>query len=252
MNREKLAKAIGEIDSRYLEEAIHYSGAKGKKRRPGRWLRLGMAAACLCAVLAAGAFILFSPADVVTTSGFFTVTACAASSDEELVMEEGIPLPTDFCWCLAMSSQPGLPLQLNAAGHPEAVFSVSVEGGSLLLWENDQITTVESPFAAEDGTTIYWNCLMPAGEDRFAEYTGETAYVRFVIREAGHIVGYAVIQIYTDSPENEAIPLYCAKLLKSISFPQVNGEYQKIAEQYVSGKMDQIISEAEATRDSRQ
>ena len=243
---------MGEIDSRYLEEAMRYSGTREKKRRPGRWLRQGVAAACLCAVLAAGVGLLRSPADVVTASGLFTITAYAASSDEALVMEEGIPLPTDFCWCLAMSSQPGLPLQLNAAGHPEAVFSVSAEGGGLLLWEDSQITAVQSPLTVENGTTVYWSSLVQTGEDLFTEYTGETAYVRFVIREEGHIVGYAVVQIYADSTENGAIPLYCAKLLNSVSFPQVKGKYQEIDDQYVTGEMDQIVRDAEAARDSRQ
>ena len=54
MNTEKFSQAMGEIDSRYVEEAIHYRKGGGKRFVRIKWTA---AAACIAAavvVLAAG------------------------------------------------------------------------------------------------------------------------------------------------------------------------------------------------------
>lgn len=63
---------------------------------------------------------------------------------------------------------------------------------------------------------------------------------------AANIVGYAVVEIYTNDLENEPAQTYSIKLLKSISFPKVNGEYQKITAEYVATEMEQIKNETQA------
>ena len=63
--------------------------------------------------------------------------------------------------------------------------------------------------------------------------TGTTAYINIIIRDGKNIVGYAVVNIYTNDLENAPAQSYYAKLLKSVSFPKVDGKYQKITSEYV-------------------
>lgn len=50
MNSKKFSEAMSELDSKYIDEAIHYKKKSGKKRS---WTKWGSFAACLCLVLGA-------------------------------------------------------------------------------------------------------------------------------------------------------------------------------------------------------
>ncbi len=246
MNTKKFSEAMGEIDDKYVEEAIRYRATKKAKGLSSKWIKRGAIAACLCVALVAGVLFKTSAPDVVIAPGFLTVTAYAASSGEEITMQEGIELPTDYKWSLAMSSRPGLPLKLSATEYDDLSFEVSVDGGTLLLWEGNKITYLGSSFNTGNDTTVYWTNLSQTGENDFERYMGTTAYINIVIHEEENIVGYAVVEISTNDLENEPAQTYSIKLLKSISFPKVNGEYQKITAEYVAAEMEQIKSETQA------
>lgn len=141
-----------------------------------------------------------------------------------------------------MSSRPGIPFHLSAPEYPDTIFEVSVDGGELLLWEGNKITHVESPFRAENGATIYWTSLSRTDRGSFETYRENQAYINIVIREGENLVGFAVAEIYTDDSENgaERAYTYYAKLLKSVSFPKVNGSFQSITAEYVEAEMRQI------------
>ncbi len=240
MNVKKSSDAMNELDSKYIDEALNYSATKKSGRFSPKWIRRCMIAACLCVALVIGVLIQPPNSNVVTSSGFLTITAYAASSDEELVMQEGIELPVDYNWSLAMSSRPGLPLKLTTSEHPNATFEVSVEGGTLFLWESNQISYLESPFNAENGTTIYWTNLSRTNGNNFDRYSESEAYISIIIREEENIIGYAVVQIYTNDMKNEPAQNYSAKLLKSVSFPMVNGTYQKITSEYIATEIENV------------
>ncbi len=246
MNTKKFSEAMGEIDDKYVEEAIRYRATKKAKGLSSKWIKRGAIAACLCVALVAGVLFKTSAPDVVIAPGFLTVTAYAASSDEEITMQEGIELPTDYKWSLAMSSRPGLPLKLSVTEYDDLSFEVSVDGGTLLLWEGNKITYLGSSFNTGNDTTVYWTNLSQTGENDFERYMGTRAYINIVIHEEENIVGYAVVEISTNDLENEPAQTYSIKLLKSISFPKVNGEYQKITAEYVAAEMEQIKSETQA------
>ena len=246
MNTKKFSEAMGEIDDKYVEEAIRYRATKKAKGLSSKWIKRGAIAACLCVALVAGVLFKTSAPDVVIAPGFLTVTAYAASSGEEITMQEGIELPTDYKWSLAMSSRPGLPLKLSATEYDDLSFEVSVDGGTLLFWEGNKITYLGSSFNTGNDTTVYWTNLSQTGENDFERYMGTTAYINIVIHEEENIVGYAVVEISTNDLENEPAQTYSIKLLKSISFPKVNGEYQKITAEYVAAEMEQIKSETQA------
>ncbi len=240
---EKLYNSISNIDSQYIEDVR----TKKAKKTPV-WRKWGAIAACLCAIMVLGLFAQFSAPDEITAPGFLVITAYAASSDEGVTLQEGIDLPLDWNWSLAINSRPGIPLKLSAEEHPDATFEVSTEEGSLLLWENNRITTMNSPSEVGNGTTIYWNNIYQTNENDVEKYMGATAYINIVIREKGNIVGYAVVEIHTDDLENAPAQTYDAKLLKSVSFPKVDEKYQKITNEYVQSQMEQVRNETATTK----
>ena len=72
----------------------------------------------------------------------------------------------------------------------------------------------------------------------------DEVYIDIVLREGENIVGYAVVKIYRNDLDTdpEQAYTYYAKLLKSVSFPKVNGTYQRITAEYVEAEMDHIRS----------
>lgn len=54
MNPKKFSEAVSELDSRYVDEALHYK--KSKKKHS--WIRWGTSAACLALIIAVAAFIV--------------------------------------------------------------------------------------------------------------------------------------------------------------------------------------------------
>lgn len=240
MKSEKLLDAVGRIDDELVQGAL---GAARRPQRPG-WAKWAAAAACLCLLAAAAAApaLLRSQQDggrVVSASGFLTLTAHAASPEDgaagnpgtagDVVMLEGMEIPVDS-WSPAMSSRPGIPFSLSAPEYPDAVFEVSADGGELILWEGGHVTPLETPFTAVNGGTIYWSDLSPAGN-------GDRAYIDIVTLVGENIVGYAVVEIYVSDY------VYYAKLLKSVSFPQVDGSYQAISGEYVRAEMERARGE---------
>ena len=84
------------------------------------------------------------------------------------------------------------------------------------------------------------------------EYTfeGEQAFACIVVRADNHIVGYVVLEIYgdadtaTDTASGTLFNRYYARVLKAVSFPQVNGRFQKVSIDYVNEQFVQIQENA--------
>lgn len=232
MRKEDFAEVLGDIDERHIVEAR----ADRKTKKP-IWFKWSAMAACLCVALIFGLLIKIPTSNKTIAPGFLVITAYAASSDEEMIMQEGVELPLNYNWSMAISSRPGLPLKLSADEYPNVTFEISFEEGTLLLWEDNTIAAMNSPLEIGNDTTIYWTNVYPT----FEEYMGATAYINIVIREEENIVGYAVVKIYTNDLENAPTQSYNAKLLKSVSFPKVNGKYQRITSEYVQSEMKRIV-----------
>lgn len=260
MNTKKFSDAMDELDIKYVDEALSYK-KKAKKRG---WIKWGVVAACLCLIAGiaitrppllkpqesggTGADEPASATDVVAESGFLMITAYAASrdeglttdlpSDEEVIMQEGIEVPVNYNWNPAMSSRPGIPLELSVPEHPGIIFEVSISGGELLL--ADEI--IQGTFyTVENNTTVFWTSMTRGEDGDSKRYTGREVYINIVIREEKNIVGYAVVKIYKDGTEETySSQTYYSKLLKSVSFPKVNGQYQKVTEEYAASEMEQV------------
>lgn len=50
MNTKKFSRAMGRIDSKYIDEAIHYNERTGTSKKKN-WFKLGAVAACLCLMI---------------------------------------------------------------------------------------------------------------------------------------------------------------------------------------------------------
>lgn len=72
MNTKKFSEAMGEIDSKYVDEAIRY---QRKKKKQG-WLKWGVMAACFC---------------LVTVTALFAINAYAASNNKALLEVDTLP-----------------------------------------------------------------------------------------------------------------------------------------------------------------
>lgn len=212
-----------------------------KVKKPG-WMKYGVIAACLCLTMLAVLLCKILSNDVLSAPGFLTVTAYAASSDKQMVMQEGQQLPVDYFWSPSMDSRPGFALKLFDSQNHSATFEVSVDGGSLLLWDaSGMIEILESPADIEnDGTTVYWSNFGKTAEENFI---GDKAFITVLTRENDHVLGYAVIEIYTDG-ENGG-EWYYSELIKSVSFPKNDdGSYQNISDKYIASQVEQIKADA--------
>lgn len=261
MKKEDFCEVFGDINENYIQEA-----RANRRVRKTLWLKRGALAACLCLIVVTS-FVVPRLSDyaghdkspssnIVTAPGVLTLTASAASLDEDttiefpseetIIMQEGIEVPITYNWNPAMSSRPGIPLNLSAPGYQNTTFEVSVDGGELLLWEEDNtITHMSTPLYVENGTTIYWSTLSQSTSGSVETMEHSPAYIDIVILEDTTIVGYAVVKIeldHLDSTTKDPYTYY-ATLVKSISFPKVNGGYQNITYEYVRMEMEQLKSE---------
>ena len=243
VNSHQLFDAIDQIREDYVLEAR--TPETGRRRRG--WLRWG-AAACLCGVVLAAAVLMPWKSSGWQDAGLLTITAYAASTEESCPMEEGVELPLDYRWSPAMSSIPGLPLQLSYVGGGEAVFEVSADGGTFLLWTDSQITDAGPSFRAENGTTLYWNSAAlridaQTGESSVETFAGKRAYVDILIRQEEAVVGYAVVEISRE--EAGEIPLYAATLLKTELFRGDGGVTPEVTEEEVAREIAQVKETAQ-------
>ena len=196
-----------------------------------------------------------------TTPGLLTVIAYAMDDGvvSEIKMEEGVELPRKAIWSSAISSVPGLPIKLQYPTE-DVVFDISVDAGSFVgrddtpLQPNEVYDSTKSSFeffgqkfTLLKPQNIYWQDLEWESYDNISSYNGsfpvqpEKAYVEILIRKDEHIIGYTVIKIYMHSKDSLS---YLAKILKSVSFPKINGEYQKISYEYVRDKIDTIKADS--------
>lgn len=236
MNMKKFSDAMSELDTKYIDEALNY---KKKAKSPG-WFKWGAIAACLCITLVIGLLVKTHTPNIVTSAGFLTITAYATSSNEAVTMEEGIEIPVNYNWTPSMSWLPGIPLELSVSEHPNIIFEISVDRGELILWQEDQIINMDSSFEAENGATIYWRTPSETESGNVELYKETQAHIDIIMREGENIVGYAVIGIYTDEAEQD---IYYAKLLKSVSFPKLNGNYQRITTEYIEAEIQRFKNE---------
>lgn len=248
MTTNKLLEAMGMINDEAIRDAKAYNKPH-IKTVSRKWFRVGAIAACLCIAVLINILVNNSTKGIVSSPGLLTVTAYALSPSvvEEIQMKEGIELPVEYGWSLAVNSRPGLPIKLSMREYPDITFDISISNGRFLLWgpKTKGMNYFGSSFSVGNDTTLYWNNSQTnqSGKGGGESYMGSQAYADIVMRDGKNIVGYAVIKIFTDDLDNAPAQHYQAIILKSVSFPKVNGHYQNITNKYVASQIQRVKAE---------
>lgn len=176
----------------------------------------------------------------VMAESLLSVTCFTLTDDsmEEIELKESILLPREADWTMAINVVPGLPLELS---YPDEYVNFTVRTSDGVFRNN---VNGESKFYGKEvelpnNSTIYWNNLSDNNENELL--FNITSYLDIIIRSNEHIVGYAVIKIYPITEFKQG-HVYSAKMLKSVSFPKVDGEYQNISLDFIESEILNIKS----------
>ena len=255
-----LFDAITGIDEDLIDEA-----ASPSRLHPARPI---LRVAAIAAVIALLMTALLWPTEenYVTGPGILIARAYALdepmlSEESSTVLEEGITLPLSYNWCRAISSVRGIPLDLSIDADElqgkDITFEIMVSDGSFYQSAHSHVesiidgikqTYLGNSFRIGNQRRIYWDPGLLEIDDQTQEisYTplsGNHAFANIIIRADKWIIGYAVIEFYeVDGLSGEKGWYYNARMLKSVSFPQINGDFQRVSEKYIAEQF-QLIHE---------
>ncbi len=277
MKKYKMAEALNGISDELLLEAAQMT--KKRSNPAGKLLRVAAIAAAV-AILITAVALWPADENYVTGPGVLVVRAYAAGTEEfteenSIVLEEGITLPPKYAFDNGISLvNNGMSLLLSIpedaykgmAVSFECVLSDGAFEQDLLticegLSKEDRLLILEDSylfwskaylgdhFTAENNQRMYWVPYTKTFDHDNREYEnagtfmGEQAFADIIIRADDYIVGYAVIEFYGDAEtfsKNGVYSRYYARMLKIVSFPQVDGRYQNVSEHYVNEQFQWI------------
>ena len=107
-------------------------------------------------------------------------------------------------------------------------FICAVDKGRLWSYDTHEF---RKNVAVKTSSTIYWDYFDMDEESEVSE-----AYLEIVLKKDDTIIGYAVIKIERIEKSFD----YSAKVLKSVLFPKVSGQYQEVSEEYVKATIEKI------------
>lgn len=265
-----LYDAISGIDPEFIEETM-------KPQRKQHYLLRFAAAAAVLALLLTLPSLFSKDEKYVTAPGILTITAHAYEEEgkfTEIPLDYSSNPLNEYGYCpLVISCVPGHPISFHVPDGENVTLDISVNEGHLYDWTND---IVDGKWIIREGDnirsqqctlsedmTLYWRnfyddpesntitYLIPAeGHENVEEIDPETGkkrigicqgerieniYIDIIVRSNDHITGYAVIHI---KPANK--PGFQSTLLTSVSFPQIDGEYQDIPEEYVQQQIQSV------------
>jgi hypothetical protein len=112
------------------------------------------------------------------------------------------------------------------------VFNCGVDNGYFLPFFAEPVETRN--LSAHSGDSMLWMNYKTKFNGQI-----EHDFIEVVIKSEENIIGYAVIEINRVKQHS----YYNAVVLKSVLFPQVDGEYQHISEEYVEAAIERIKGE---------
>lgn len=118
----------------------------------------------------------------------------------------------------------GVANNLITVNHSDAnaIFEMRVDKGALLSKSSKEYDT---KIIVNNGVTSRWD---PIG----VVEAFESAYMDVIAKVDDNIVGYAVVRICSDNALG-----FSAEVVKSVTFPQVNGQYQTVTQKQVEAKI---------------
>ena len=260
-----IQQALGDISDTYLESAMDVYERKRKARK--RWDRVVACAAVLALLLGA---MFFWPVEenYVTGPGILVVRAYETdepelSEENSILLQEGITVPMEYTYQPNISWTEvglGLPFRFSIPEkdyeNGEITFEIWLSGGDfenmdyLLEYSDylpgrddsvDEYDALKARYAGghctiKNNTTLWWNAFGHIFDEKkrevyYVEPESDQVFVDIILRADEHIIGYAVIEILDVDGKGGFV--YHTRMLKSVSFPKVEGAYQTVSEEYV-------------------
>lgn len=200
---------------------------------------------------------------LVTAPGILRVYGCEleGKTAEELaefeIVKGDMPY-TKSNWCFIMSTAPGvyLSMQISEDFFPDCDITIDARAdyGELTFYDLEDGQEVDrgKNKTVENGKTLVWTgreLLKFLGSEGVESYADELdkfgpVYVQLIAKADDHIVGYAVFRVvhtkpleHIDTEEElsawESIPIFGLELIESQSYPMIDGEFQKVTEEYI-------------------
>ena len=162
------------------------------------------------------------------------------NAPEEKDCPEMITYDNNFIRGPAFSYNP--PAEITLFLRTDVDFECHVIGDPFeLLWDKTWDKTKD--ITIESGKSL----LIKA---EFSDQTGKPydlstdGYVTIIAKQSEHIVGYAVLLIKADIFENVHTENgWHISTLKAIEFPQIDGQYQDVSEEYVQRQFKKLIKQ---------
>ena len=170
-----------------------------------------------------------TPAETENSDSSLTVESAPIGEDASSWVE--FPLGETQGYSVAISGLHGLPIKFHTDGFENVTIHIRAQDGVFSVKHNDVSFLSDlfgDAFTVSDTSSIHWEPYHfenGARGDFFAE--GE-CFIDAVFYSAEHIVGYAVIKIYSKQPG-----AFYPTLTEAISYPPIDGGYQNISETYV-------------------
>lgn len=270
MNGKDLSRHFNDLPEEMIAEAMAPAKDTQRKNITARVLRIAACFAVVVGLLAAALGLYPSNDGIVTGQGVLVVTAYATDQNNpnqviEIPLEEGVWIP-DQAFLGWTNYYVGVPthLSVNTEDFPSEKISYFISGtvGSYADdtrkgYTSDWFSTLSSENDSTFRYDLRHGVSVSAGD--WYDPAFDRTFTKIVIYCQDRIIGYAVIQydrLYTDEwaelyPEmklpyedlEQPLPLdvfYCT-LIKSVSFPKVDGKYQNITQEYVDACMADVI-----------
>lgn len=223
-----------EIMGSAQEEA---SAPQTKKKQPRKWM-IYIASAILICVIGLLVLIHSHVQPWVSPKQPFSISLSALIETPNL--GKG--------WTSAMNYM-GLPILVQTP-NPKIYMDISVDGGGFYISTEhadiisgfDGKTFRGNQLTVPSNYAVYWqNHYQKEDGTMDVDRTEPPHYVRIILREEEHIVGYVVLRI-TMHPDH--LFVYNFSTLAYLYFPTIDDQYQSITQEYVQKQIDAVIAGA--------
>ena len=120
--------------------------------------------------------------------------------------------------------------------HPDenVVFNCTVDGGDLINFQEQILTKSINVNSGDSAMWVFYVHKGPHFPYAFAE---------IILMKEQNFIGYAVIYINIEVA-NTGLGFTRPVILKSVLFPQINGKYQNVSEEYIRAEIERIKDES--------
>ncbi len=276
MNKSEFQDAFSKVQaSDSLMQAVLLTDDNQKPRtNPWRIARRVAACAAVLALLIGAMFFWPVEENYVTGPGVLVVRAYetdepSVSDENSTILKEGIVVPMAYTWHPGISWTAlalGLPFRFSVPEedypNQEVAFEIWLSGGDFesldhyLIDFDDKADSYDimrarylgNHFTIPNNERLWWNRIEHIFDEQnrevhYVEMETDQVFVDVILRADNHIIGYAVIEIL-HVRTNRFGYAYHTRLLKSVSFPKVEGEYQKVSEKYVKEQIQLVHDHA--------